>query len=283
MAPWSSLQVRVKVRPGKMLANHVRHGRCLCSPFRSLGQTATKSPLWLPAITAAAAARLHAVASHTNGGAPASTDIYHGPFTVTLRRLKIFSLSSLALSTSLTPFMFIIESALPLGARVALATTAITTSGISTALVAWCGSPYVATLRRLGGDVDGLELVTFSLTLKPLVTRVYDTTFLVETRRPFAKWELAEAIVAPKAGLPGQEETVAETLTTDGSVIGRWVVTWSENGRGTCRKVGTVVRCANESSSSLPSARARTKKIFQRSRGAAQIKPSMVHVLSSCD
>ena len=237
-----------------LAAHHVRHGRRLCSPFRSLDQTATKSPLWLPATTAAA--RLHSVASQTDG-APTSTDIYHGPFTLTLRRLKIFSLSSLALSTSLTPFMFIIESALPLGARIALATTAITTSGISTALVAWCGSPYVATLRRLGGDVDGLELTTFSLTLKPLVTRVYDTTFLVETKRPFAKWELAEAVVAPKAGLPGQEETVAETLSADGSVIGRWVVTWSENGRGTCRKMGTVVRCANQSLPVfLPSAQA---------------------------
>jgi hypothetical protein len=75
--------------------------------------------------------------------------IYVGPLTQTFRRLKIFSLSSLALASSLSPLIFIVESSLPSAARAALATTALATSGVSTALVAWCGRPYVTTMRRL--------------------------------------------------------------------------------------------------------------------------------------
>jgi hypothetical protein len=41
---------------------------------------------------------------------------------------------------------------------------------------------------------------------------------------------------------PGQEETVAETRDKDGNTLGRWVVTWGENGEGTCREIGHVVR-----------------------------------------
>lgn len=41
---------------------------------------------------------------------------------------------------------------------------------------------------------------------------------------------------------PGQEETVAETRDKDGNLLGRWVVTWGENGEGTCREIGSVVR-----------------------------------------
>jgi hypothetical protein len=66
----------------------------------------------------------------------------------------------------------------------------------------------------------------------------------VETRRPFAKWELADKITLSdnKSVTPGQEETVAETLDKDGKVIGRWVVAWGEGGEGTCHQVGKVNR-----------------------------------------
>lgn len=79
---------------------------------------------------------------------------------------------------------------------------------------------------------------------------MYDPEFLFETKRPFAQWELAQTIVLPTCKLgtgtrsvsPGQEETVAETMDKDGSVIGRWVVKWGENGQGSCREVGKIVR-----------------------------------------
>ncbi|KAL4079162.1 hypothetical protein J3A83DRAFT_4207575 [Scleroderma citrinum] len=181
---------------------------------------------------------------------------YHGPLAQTFRRLKIFSLSSLALSCIMTPFIFIVESSLPISARIILATTALTTSGVSTALVGWSGSPYVVDLRRLtqaeNGGIEGIEMTTLTLTLRRLTTRIYDADFLVETKRPFAKWELAEEIQLPpsseepmmaaKAGAPGEVETVAETLNARNEVIGRWVVKWGEGGTGSCKAVGKVVR-----------------------------------------
>ncbi|KAF5380435.1 hypothetical protein D9615_004666 [Tricholomella constricta] len=176
---------------------------------------------------------------------------YIGPLTQTFRRLKIFSMSSFMLSCTLAPFMFIVESNLPVSARIALASIAIGTSGVSTGLVGWCGKPYVTTLRHLtpeeNGGAEGIEMSTLTLLLRPRITRVYDPTFLIETKRPFAKWELADSLVLPgdKTVEPGQEETVAETMDKDGNVLGRWVVKWGEGGEGTCHEVGKIIRYYN--------------------------------------
>lgn len=101
---------------------------------------------------------------------------YEGPLAQTFRRLKIFSLSSLSLSCTLAPFMFIVESNLPMTARVALTSIAIGTSGISTGLVGWCGQPYVTRLRYLQPEendgVEGIRLITQNLLLKPRITTV---------------------------------------------------------------------------------------------------------------
>lgn len=229
---------------------------------------------------------------HTDAGADACCPlslIYIGPLTRTFRRLKIFSLSSLALASSLSPFIFIVESSLPSTARAALATTALATSGVSTALVAWCGRPYVTTLRNLATTTTttttatsspsspsnstsdkaqkqlqeqeqeqttthshshnenvpaGIELTTLTLTLSPLTTRIYDPAFLCDTTRAFARWELARSVQLPPEDAvgvrPGSEETVAETLDGAGNVLGRWIVTWGENGEGSCRAEGRV-------------------------------------------
>ncbi|KAG6840757.1 hypothetical protein C0991_004607 [Blastosporella zonata] len=77
--------------------------------------------------------------------------------------------------------------------------------------------------------------------------KVYDPTFLIETRRALAKWELAHKMVlsGDKTGEPGTEETVAETVDKDGNLLGRWVVNWGENGEGTCHEVGKIVRYFN--------------------------------------
>lgn len=183
---------------------------------------------------------------------------YHGPLTQTFRRLKIFSLSSLGLSCIMTPFIFIVESSLPMSARIVLAATALSTSSISTALVGWSGASYVVDLQRLSpadnGGIEGIEMTTLTLTLKRLVTRVYDADFLVDTKRPFSKWELAQSVLLPpskedalmaeKGGVPGEEETIAETFNATGEIVGRWIVKWENDGRGTCRGTGKVVRYA---------------------------------------
>jgi hypothetical protein len=95
-------------------------------------------------------------------------------------------------------------------------------------------------------------MTTLSLTLRKRITRVYDVDFLVETTRPFAKWELAETVSFPpekdgaeptkQAGESGQEELIAETFNGDGEVLGRWIVKWEENGVGRCRQAGNVIR-----------------------------------------
>ncbi|KAH9942176.1 uncharacterized protein BXZ73DRAFT_41250 [Epithele typhae] len=190
--------------------------------------------------------------------APPNTEpeVYHGPLAGTFRRLKLFSLSSLTLTFIISPFFFLLETtaAIPLAGRAALAGIAVGTSGLSTAIVAWCGRPYVTVLRRLPApSPDGaetVEMTTLTLGLRERVTTVYDAAFLVPTSRPFAAWELAAAFRLPAgetaaaraAGLLPREETVAETRTGAGDVLGSWVVSWDEHGEGTCREVGKVVR-----------------------------------------
>ncbi|KAI0315170.1 hypothetical protein OF83DRAFT_1018551, partial [Amylostereum chailletii] len=162
--------------------------------------------------------------------------------------------------------IFIVASTLPLGARTALAATALLTSGVSTALVAWCGRPYVATLRRipslpsLGKDGEvvashndntpaGIEMTTLTLALREITTRVYDPVFLTDTSRPFARWQLADVVQLPREEIsnaqPGSRETVAETLDKNGNVLGRWIVKWGENGEGRCTADGFVVKHFN--------------------------------------
>lgn len=115
--------------------------------------------------------------------------VYLGPLESTFRRLKIFSLASLSLSTTLAPFMFVIESNLPINARLALASIAITTSATSTGLVAWCGKPYVTKLKYIrpdeNGGAEGIEMMTMSLTLKPRITKVRPNLFFGRMHWPY--------------------------------------------------------------------------------------------------
>lgn len=105
--------------------------------------------------------------------------VYTGPLSAAFRRLKIFSLASFSLSLSLSPFLLIIESNLPMNARLALATIALGTSGLSTALVAWCAKPYVTVMHRSRPDTIGsaeeVEMTTYTLLMRPLKTKVRAT------------------------------------------------------------------------------------------------------------
>ncbi|KAJ6491805.1 hypothetical protein C8R47DRAFT_926440, partial [Mycena vitilis] len=177
--------------------------------------------------------------------------LYRGPMTATFKRLKVFSLSSLSLCITMAPLMFAVETNLPWSARAFLAATAIGTSTVSTALIAWAGRSYVTALRLTktpaNDAIEQLEITTLTLRLKPRITRVYDPLFVVRSERPFAKWELADLVLlSPNLRAtqpaPGQEETVAETTDAKGRVLGRWVVRWAENGEGACREEGRVVR-----------------------------------------
>ncbi|KAF7315048.1 hypothetical protein MIND_00019000 [Mycena indigotica] len=187
--------------------------------------------------------------------------VYRGPLTNTFRRLKIFSLSSLSLCTTMVPLMFAIETNLPVTARAFLATTAVSTSAVSTSLIGWAGRSYVTKLSVTKNPetdrVQEIEATTLTLRLKPRITRIYDPTFVVRSSRPFAKWELADLVVIPPDmqsanTSAGQEETVAETRDASGNILGRWIVRWGENGEGNCREEGSVMRHFNVHEELLP-------------------------------
>ncbi|KAF7362274.1 hypothetical protein MVEN_00573900 [Mycena venus] len=187
--------------------------------------------------------------------------LYRGPLTATFKRLKVFSLSSLALCLTITPVMFAIESNLPWSARAFLACTAIGTSSVSTAVIAWAGRSYVTALRLskspANDAIEQIEFTTLTLRLRPRITRVYDPLFVVPIDPPsgFAKWELAQLVLLPPhlratPPAPGTEETVAETTDAQNRVLGRWVVRWGENGEGACHEGGN------------------RREVFQRAYGA---------------
>ncbi|KAJ7270044.1 hypothetical protein B0H12DRAFT_822152 [Mycena haematopus] len=189
--------------------------------------------------------------------------VYRGPLTATFKRLKVFSLSSLTLCLTMAPVMFAIETSLPFSARVFLAATAVGTSCVSTAVIAWAGRSYVTALRLTKSpttdEIEQVELTTLTLRLRPRITRVFDPLFVVPIDPPsgFAKWELAQLVLLPPdmratPPAPGTEETVAETTDAHNRVLGRWVVRWGENGEGACREEGRVVRYFNVHEELLP-------------------------------
>jgi hypothetical protein len=197
------------------------------------------------------------------------TPFYHGPLARTFKRLKLFSLSSLGLSAALTPFIFVIDSSLPTPARIALALTAIGTSGSSTALVGWCGAPYVSSMSRLSGAAtagrDGaIQMITNNMWLQGRKTSVFDPRFLKPTSRPFAKWELAKVVeVEYDNAMEGKEQVIAETTDNNGRVCGQWLVKWESSGAaaepgtvptslvGHCRAEGRMVRYAHTTTLTL--------------------------------
>ncbi|ORY87064.1 hypothetical protein BCR37DRAFT_390777 [Protomyces lactucae-debilis] len=88
--------------------------------------------------------------SATNTLDRANSSHYTAPLAKTVRNIKLFSLSSLTLSTLISPVFFVIESDLDVSVRAAMVGVAILTSGVSTAVVAWVLKPYVVAARVLG-------------------------------------------------------------------------------------------------------------------------------------
>jgi hypothetical protein len=202
-------------------------------------------------------ATLHRVSTHSKEPVPnpggQSLLEYHGPYSETYKKLKLFSLSSLGLAAMITPVMFIIDSTIPAGGRAILGITAMTTSSISTALIAWAGRSYVTDLRVDDGG-RRIQFTTTTLLLRGITTTVYDPTFLEPAEEYFTKVRLRKSIRIPMAVVQkegmnlvdGQEETVAETTDSKRNVKGWWEVRWRQEGEagfvGECRGVGKVMR-----------------------------------------
>ncbi|CAE6487626.1 unnamed protein product [Rhizoctonia solani] len=180
------------------------------------------------------------------------TDVfYQGPLSTTFRNLKLFSLSSLSLASALTPFIFIIDAPLSISARIALAATALGTSISSTALIGWCGKPYVVSMRKALGS-GAIELITTDVFLRQRCTTVLDPRFFQSTSRPFATWELPESFTADSdpnsQRIAGFVESIAVTRDSSGNIIGQCVVEWNErDGQlfGVMREEGRAIRHFN--------------------------------------
>lgn len=169
---------------------------------------------------------------------------YQGPLARTFTRLKLFSLGSLGLASVLTPVLLLAPGEISLAGRIGLCVTALATSGISTALIAWIGTPYVGSMRLLSlppsqprntpsPDVEGkvvMELNTTSWRLKPTRTLVYEPTFLRPTSRPFAAWEITNnpPPLLLKTGQDTLTKKIAETFDLNsGKSLGSWFVKYS--------------------------------------------------------
>ncbi|SPO21526.1 uncharacterized protein UTRI_01013_B [Ustilago trichophora] len=165
---------------------------------------------------------------------------YQGPLARTFTRLKLFSLGSLGLASVLTPVLLLAPGEISLAGRIGLCVTALATSGISTALIAWIGTPYVGSMRLLSpsdsttpSDTDGkvvMELNTTSWKLKPTRTLVYEPTFLRPTSRPFAAWEITNnpPPLILKSGQDSVTKKIAETFDVNsGKSLGSWIVKYS--------------------------------------------------------
>lgn len=89
----------------------------------------------------------HASASpHDN---PSILALYTGPLAKTFYRLKLFSLGSLGMASSLCPILLFAPGEIGLVGRLGLCATALATSGAGTSLIAWVGKPYVSQMRLL--------------------------------------------------------------------------------------------------------------------------------------
>ena len=84
---------------------------------------------------------------------PVSSDTYTAPLKKTVRNIKFFSLSSLAVSTLISPVFFIIESEVDMAVRAVMVGIALATSALSTGLIQWVLKPYCMSGQVLAGKV----------------------------------------------------------------------------------------------------------------------------------
>lgn len=181
-----------------------------------------------------------------DGEQPLAT--YSGPLANTFTRLKLFSLGSLGLASILTPVLLLAPGEISMAGRVGLSITALATSGVSTALIAWIGTPYVGSMRLLPTSTStsasatspspknmALELNTVSWRLKPQRTIVYEPTFLRPTSRPFAAWEITNSppplevpTTQPEEGEGEVMRKVAETFDVKSAKsLGCWMIKYN--------------------------------------------------------
>ncbi|ORZ05324.1 hypothetical protein BCR41DRAFT_327726 [Lobosporangium transversale] len=142
-------------------------------------------------------------------------NIYEGPYAQTAKRLKLFSVSSLAATIALCPFIFILDAGISTGMRGGLAVAAVATSGSSTALVQWCLGSYVRKITIPNPSYIKSETVTAPKALPSRSTPVsFETlSFWGSKRITTVKVSDLEPSSAPFSTIrirPGQKSVVRD-------------------------------------------------------------------------
>lgn len=189
--------------------------------------------------------------------------LYNGSLSDVYRKLKVFSFGSLGAAFAISPIITILDAPINTAGRIFLITTALGTSITSTAMINWCGKPYVSSMKVLSsGDRQMVELITHSFTLKKLRTVVHDTRWLRRADRPLATWEVCDGelrVGAAEGRDEGVKEVVAETFDVKSDKkIGEWFVVWKRDGDlvvAEVQKTGAVDIYFNVDERSVPSVR----------------------------
>lgn len=174
------------------------------------------------------------------GGNGTSTVVYEGPLGNTFKLLKMFSLSSLGLSTAISPFIFILESSLPTSGRVFLAVTAMATTSFSTWLISLITTPYVNAVNRFVPSDGDRSRTLMTLTTADVLTRPRHVTLLplengssilTASDRPMTNFKIEGAQSVGELAEDGCR-AVAVMQDAKGKVTGIWRTSSFEAGRG---------------------------------------------------
>lgn len=110
-----------------------------------------------------------------------SSTAYIAPLKKTVRNIKYFSLSSLALSTLISPVFFIIDSEIEPVVRVVMVGIALGTSALSTAVIQWVLKPYVIAGKHLNSiGEDKVDLCRLTWLGREKMTEVQTSSLKVE-------------------------------------------------------------------------------------------------------
>ncbi|CAG8494619.1 7512_t:CDS:2 [Dentiscutata erythropus] len=136
-----------------------------------------------------------------------SNIIYTGPLAQTAKKLKTFSIITLAITFASTPIFFMVDTAMVSSARVIMVLFLISTSAASTGLIHWCVSPYVSRIyhnlsSKNNHENEKSEKVTTSITPDSFLTfetlnlfgKPHFTTLQVKSLEPstriFTNWKV---------------------------------------------------------------------------------------------
>lgn len=135
------------------------------------------------------AAPSNAASSGDTGEEPESARVYEGGLSVTVRRVKLLSLSSLAATVVGAPLLVHLSSpeAVTVGAKVMITGTLVFFGVFTTALLQWFASPYIIRLELDGQQVSA---TTFNVLARPH-TKVFTIADMQEakTMRPLATFQ----------------------------------------------------------------------------------------------